>query len=73
MGIKAVFREQETLKSGTKMLLGNKGKQGKFCWEQGNMDPPGGEYGRKRAPASRSVLQQDHLPIATISQINLFL
>ena len=25
-----------------KMLLGNKGTEGIFCWEQGNMDPRGG-------------------------------
>ena len=40
MGTKAVFREQGTAKS-QKMHLGNKGTQGKFCWEQESMDPPG--------------------------------
>ena len=34
-GTEAVFREQGTPKSKKKMLLGNKGTQGKFCWEQG--------------------------------------
>ena len=36
-GTKAMFREQENRK---KNLLGNKGTQGKFCWEQRNMDSP---------------------------------
>ena len=36
---KAVFREQGTTKS-KKIFLGNKGTEGKLCWEQGNMDPP---------------------------------
>ena len=33
-----MFREPGTPKS-KKMLLGHKVTQGKFCWEQGNMDP----------------------------------
>ena len=39
METKAAFREQGTPKS-KKMLSGNKEKQGKFCWEQGNMPVP---------------------------------
>ena len=37
-GTKAYFWEQGTPKSKKYSLSGNTGTQGKFCWEQGNMD-----------------------------------
>ena len=38
-GTKASFREQGTPKPKIEIVFRNKGTQGKFCWEQGRMDP----------------------------------
>ena len=39
-GNKSIFQGTGNTKI-EEILLGNTGTQGKSCWEQGNMDPPG--------------------------------
>ena len=55
VGTKAYFREQGTPKSKNTSREFT-GTQGKFCWEQGNMDPVGGGRGAGGGEVRRRLL-----------------